>query len=129
MYVDNHFSIIIKYSHLSHDVITYVVHCDVFRLHTASLHQAMMSTGYTSQISRMLHCDWLVFSSCDKCILILTVSVKHGVVKCLYEHANCLVAKPAVISKEKKHLSSVLVFNSYPLSFLQKNRQNQKTEH
>ena len=26
-------------------------------------------------LSRMLHCDWLVFSSCDWCILILAVSV------------------------------------------------------
>ena len=32
-----------------------------------------------------------------------------------------LVTKPSVIStKKKKHLSSVLVFNGYPLSFLQK---------
>ena len=40
-------SIIIKHYRLSHDVVT----CDViatFRLHTASLHQAMRSTDYAS---------------------------------------------------------------------------------
>ena len=47
-------------------------------------------------------------------------SVKHGIVKCLYEHAKRLLTKRSVISKEKKHLSSVLVSNGYPLSFLQK---------
>ncbi|XP_068717235.1 uncharacterized protein [Montipora capricornis] len=47
-------------------------------------------------------------------------SVKRGIVKCLYELAKRLVTKPSVISKEKKHLSSVLVSNGYPLSFLQK---------
>ena len=47
-------------------------------------------------------------------------SVKRGIVKCLYEQAKRLVTKPSVISKEKKHLSSVLVCNGYPLSFLQK---------
>ncbi|KAL9985461.1 hypothetical protein ACROYT_G007872 [Oculina patagonica] len=35
-------------------------------------------------------------------------SVKRGIVKCLYERAKRLVTKPSVISKEKKHLSSVL---------------------
>ncbi|XP_078372758.1 uncharacterized protein LOC144656411 [Oculina patagonica] len=47
-------------------------------------------------------------------------SVKRGIVKCLYERAKRLVTKPSVISKEKKHLSSVLVSNGYPFSFLQK---------
>ena len=47
-------------------------------------------------------------------------SVKSGIVKCLYEHAKCLVKKSSVISKEQKHLSSVLVSNGYPFSFLQK---------
>ena len=37
-------------------------------------------------------------------------SVKRGIVKCLYERAKRLVTKPSVISEEKKHLSSVLVF-------------------
>ncbi|XP_068708218.1 uncharacterized protein [Montipora foliosa] len=46
-------------------------------------------------------------------------SVKRGIVKCLYERAKRLVAKLSVISKEKKHLSSVPVSNGY-LSFLQK---------
>ena len=47
-------------------------------------------------------------------------SEKRGIVKCLYERAKRLVTKPSVISKEKKHLPSVLVSNGYPLSFLQK---------
>ena len=47
-------------------------------------------------------------------------SVKRGIVKCLYERAKRLVTKPSVISEEKKHLSSVLVSNGYPSSFLQK---------
>ena len=40
-----------------------------FRLHTASLHQAIRSTGY----SALLRCDWLVFNNCDWCISILAV--------------------------------------------------------
>ena len=40
--------------------------------------------------------------------------------KCLYDRAKRLVTKPSVISAEKKHLSSVLVSNGYPSSFLQK---------
>ena len=40
--------------------------------------------------------------------------------KCLYDRASRLVTKPSVISKEKKHLSSVLVSNGYPPSFVQK---------
>ena len=47
-------------------------------------------------------------------------SVKRGIVKCLSERAKRLVTKPSVISGEKKHLSSVLVSNGYPFSFLQK---------
>ena len=47
-------------------------------------------------------------------------SVKRGIVKCLYDRAKRLVNKPSVISEEKKHLSSVLVSNSYPSSFVQK---------
>ena len=47
-------------------------------------------------------------------------SVKHGIVKCLYDRAKHLITKPSVISKEKKHLSSVLVSNGYPSSFIQK---------
>ena len=47
-------------------------------------------------------------------------SVKHGIVKSLYERAKRFVIKLSVISKEKKHLPSVRVSNGYPLSFLQK---------
>ena len=58
-------------------------------------------------------------------------SVKRGIVKCLYERAKRLVTKPSVISEEKKHLSSLLLSNGYPFSFLQEltktGRPNQKT--
>ena len=47
-------------------------------------------------------------------------SVKRGIVKCLYDRAKRLVTKPSVIAGEKKHLSSVLVSNGYPSSFVQK---------
>ena len=47
-------------------------------------------------------------------------SAKRGIAKCLYDHAKRIVTKPSGISKEKKHLSSVLVSNGYPLSLLQK---------
>ena len=47
-------------------------------------------------------------------------SVKCGIVKCLYDRAKRLVTKPSVISAEEKHLSSVLVSNGYPSSFVQK---------
>jgi len=59
-------------------------------------------------------------------------SVKRGIVKCLYDRAKRTVTKPSVIFKEKKHLSSVLVSNGYPLSFLQKitktRKRNSSTE-
>ena len=45
-------------------------------------------------------------------------SVKHGVVKCLYDRSKNIITKPSVISEEKKHLSSVLVSNEYPYSFV-----------
>ena len=44
-------------------------------------------------------------------------SVKRGIVKCLYDGAKHLTSKPSAISKEKKHLSSVLVSNA---SFVRK---------
>ena len=47
-------------------------------------------------------------------------SVKRDIVKCLYDRAERIVTKFSDISKKKKHLSSVLVYNGYPLSFLQK---------
>ena len=54
-------------------------------------------------------------------------SVKCGIVKCLYERAKRLITKPSVISKEKGHLSSVVVSNGYPLSFSQKITKTRKT--
>jgi len=45
-------------------------------------------------------------------------SVKRGIVKCLYDRAKHLTKKPSVISEEKKRLSSVLVSNGYPSSFI-----------
>ena len=53
-------------------------------------------------------------------------SIKRGIVKCLYQRAKRLVTKPSVISKEKKHLSSVLVSNGYAFSFLQKITESRK---
>ncbi|XP_066025003.1 uncharacterized protein [Pocillopora verrucosa] len=47
-------------------------------------------------------------------------SVKRGAVKCLYDLAKHLTTKPLFISEEKKHLSSVLVSNGYPSSFVRK---------
>ena len=47
-------------------------------------------------------------------------SVKRGIVKCLYDRAKHLITTPSVISKEKKHLSSVLLSNGYPSSFIRK---------
>ena len=38
-------------------------------------------------------------------------------VKCLYDRAKHLTSQPSAISKEKKHLSSVLVSNGYRSSF------------
>jgi len=59
-------------------------------------------------------------------------SVKRGIVKCLYDRAKHIVTKLFVTSKEKEHLSSVLVSNGYPLSFLQRitktRKQDTKTE-
>ena len=40
--------------------------------------------------------------------------------KCLYGRTKRLATKPSVISNGKKHPTSVLVSNGYPLSFLQK---------
>ena len=47
-------------------------------------------------------------------------SVKRGIVKCLYDRARQLTTKPSAISEEKKLLSSVLVSNGYPSSFVRK---------
>ena len=54
-------------------------------------------------------------------------SVKRGMVKCLYDRAKPFVTKPSVIAGENKHLSSVLVSNGYPFSFVQ-NRKSQWQE-
>ena len=37
---------------------------------------------------------------------------------CLHDRAKHLTRKPSVISEEKKHLTSVLVSNGYPSSFV-----------
>ena len=47
-------------------------------------------------------------------------SVKRGIVECLYDRAKHLTSKPSAISEIKKHLSSVLVSNGYPSSFVRK---------
>ena len=46
--------------------------------------------------------------------------LKRGIVKCLYDRAKHLISKSSAISEEKKHLSSVLVSNGYPSSFVRK---------
>ena len=69
-----------------------VVVTATFRLQAASLHQANV--------------DWM--------------SVKRGVVKCLYDRAHRIVTKPNGKVSEKQHLASALVSNGYPLPFLQK---------
>ena len=46
--------------------------------------------------------------------------MKPGIVKCLHGRAKHLITKPSVISEEKKDLTSVLVSNGYPSSFIQK---------
>ena len=46
--------------------------------------------------------------------------MKRGIGKCLYDRAKHLTSKPPAISKEKKHLSSELVSNGYPSSFVRK---------
>ena len=47
-------------------------------------------------------------------------SVKRGIVKCLHDRAKRIITKPSRTAQEKKHLSTVLVANGYPPSFLQK---------
>ena len=47
-------------------------------------------------------------------------SVKQSIVKCLYDQAKHLITKPSTTAKVKKYLSSVLVSNEYPSSFVQK---------
>ena len=47
-------------------------------------------------------------------------SVKRGIVKCLHDRAKHIITKPSGTAKEKKYLSTVLVANGYPPSFLQK---------
>ena len=47
-------------------------------------------------------------------------SVKCGIVKCLYQWAKHLTMKLSVTSKKKKHLSSILVSDGYPSSFIWK---------
>ena len=47
-------------------------------------------------------------------------SVKRATVKCLYDRAKRLTTKASVISEKKRHLSSVLISNGYPSSFVRK---------
>ena len=45
-------------------------------------------------------------------------SVKRGVVKCLYDRSKNIITKQSVIPEEKRHLTSALVSNRYPYSFV-----------
>ena len=47
-------------------------------------------------------------------------SVKRDIVKCLHDRAKRIITKPSRTAQEKNHLSTVLVANDYPPSFLQK---------
>lgn len=42
------------------------------------------------------------------------------VLSSIYERAKCLQSKPSIIFMEKKHLSSYVVSNGYPSSFMQR---------
>lgn len=46
--------------------------------------------------------------------------VKRGIVECLLDRAEHLTTKPSTVALEKKLLSSVLVSNGYPPSFVRK---------
>ena len=46
--------------------------------------------------------------------------MKRGIVKCLYDRAKHFTSKPSAISEITKHLSSLLVSNGYPSSFVRK---------
>ncbi|XP_041460800.1 uncharacterized protein LOC121411955 [Lytechinus variegatus] len=45
-------------------------------------------------------------------------SVKRGVVKCLYDRASRIVTKPHCTATEKQHITSALISNGYPRSFV-----------
>ena len=49
-----------------------------------------------------------------------THNLSSGIVKCLHDRAKRIINKPSGTTQEKKHLSTVLVTNGYPPSFLQK---------
>ncbi|XP_071476058.1 uncharacterized protein [Diadema antillarum] len=54
-------------------------------------------------------------------------SVKRGVVKCLYERASRIVSKPHCTAPEKQHVSSALVSNGYPISFVNRASRKKRT--
>ena len=105
---------------------------------TISVLSFVSQCSHLSCRSRRFNCLLLVFFrhwlcntiyitlvGCDWCISILTVlarscSLSGPLLYRLYDRAKRLVTKPSVISAEKKHLSSVLVSNGYPSSFVQK---------
>ena len=45
-------------------------------------------------------------------------SFKRGVVKCLYDRSKNIITKPSATSEKKKDLTSLLVSNRYPYSFV-----------
>ena len=62
-------------------------------------------------------------STDDRCFFSPAITnglvTRRGIVKCLYDRAKRLVTKASVVAGEKKHLSSGLVSNGYPSSFVQ----------
>ena len=51
------------------------------------------------------------------CVTLFDFIAAYGLFTCSHKTKH-LITKPSVISKEKKHLSSVLVSNGYPNSFV-----------
>ena len=85
----------------------------------------------TEKDSKITFLDMSVMREPDRCLTTCVYwkpthtdqypqSVKHSIIKCLYDWVKCLMTKPSVNFEEKQHLSLVLVSNSYPSSFVQK---------
>ena len=114
------FSILLFVSH------TCEVNCDVSTASCKSSSGQKVNWLCATLQSTMLLCNWLVFNSCDWSTWILAVPVSCSL-GCPLSYSSpavvslsvFLYAKPSVISKEKKHLSSILVSNGYPFPFLQ----------
>ena len=90
---------------------------DDFLQHLKNQQPSIHFTMETEKDNELAFLDTAVLRELDGRI---TTSVYAVLLSAFYERAKRLVTKPSVISEEKKHLSSVLVSNGYPFSFLQK---------